>query len=81
MSSYMRMCCEHGGEGAVSGSKLYRRLWLRLGQRGEGTGQSVVINRESSGLVLGPVGLDRVSALSISVGRVAVERTGLDSDD
>lgn len=52
-----------------------------LGQRGEGTGQSLVIKQERSGLVLGPGGLGRVSFPEIPPERTAVDRTGLDSDE
>lgn len=52
-----------------------------MGQRGEGTGQSLVVKRERSGLVLGPGGLSRVSSSEITSERTAVERTGLDSGE
>lgn len=49
-----------------------------MGQRGEGTGQSVVIKWERSGLVCGLGGLDRLPFPEIPSERTAVEKARLD---
>lgn len=77
---YMRICWEHGGDGAVSGSRLKRRLWVRLGQRGEGTGLSSGVKQERSGLALITAGLSKPSSSERSSEHKAVEKTRLDED-
>lgn len=79
-TAYMRMCWEHGGDGAVSGSRLKRRLWVRLGQRGEGTGLSPGVKRERSGLALVTGGLSETSSSESSSEHTAAGRTRLDAD-
>lgn len=76
----MRMCWEHGGEGAVSGSRLKRRLWARLGQRGEGTGLSPGVKRERSGPALVTGGPGETSSSGRSSEHTAAGRTRLDVD-
>lgn len=78
-ASYMSMCWEQGGDGAASGSRLKRRLWLRLGQRGDGMGLSVRAKRDRRGLLGGPGGLCSVSPLVGPSGKAAVAWTMLDT--
>lgn len=77
----MCLCWEQGGDGAASGSRLKRRLWLRLGQRGDGTGLSVSAKRDKRGLVGGPGGLGSVSAPAVPAEKAAVAWTILDAED
>lgn len=80
-ASYMGMCWEQGGDGAASGSRLKRRLWLRLGQRGDGTGLSVRAKRDRRGLLGGPGGLGSVSAPAVPSEKAAVACTTVDAED
>lgn len=77
----MCLCWEQGGDGAASGSRLKRRLWLRLGQRGDGTGLSVRAKRDRRGLDGGAGGLGGVSAPAVPSEKGAEVWTTLDAED
>lgn len=77
----MCTCWEQGDDGAASGSRLKRRLWLRLGQRGDGMGLSVRAKRDRRGLVGGPGGLGGVSAPANPSEKAAVAWTIVEAED